>query len=64
MVFTLLREYGIHAIGQCVRLKEEWFIKVGLCEDGMGTHASFEFFECFVLWFPPVPYDSLFCEIQ
>ncbi len=34
MVFTLLREYGAHAIGRCISLEEEWFVEVGLCEDG------------------------------
>ena len=28
MVFTLLREYGAHAIGGCICLKEEWFLEV------------------------------------
>src|SRR6266403_291760 len=64
MVFTLLREYGAHAIGRCISLKKERFIEVGLCEDGAGAHASLEFFECFVLWFSPVPYDGLFREVQ
>src|SRR6266446_8074766 len=59
VVFTLLREYGAHAIGRCVRLKEERFIEVGLCEDGAGAHTRFEFFECFMLWFPPMPYNGL-----
>ncbi len=34
MVFTLLQEYGAHAISRCVCLKEEWFLEVWLGEDG------------------------------
>ncbi len=63
MVFTLLREYGAHAIGRCISLKEEWFIEVGLREDWAGAHTVFEFFECFMLGFSPVPYDGLFREV-
>ena len=33
MVFTLLREYGAHAISGCVGLEKEWFIEVWLCKD-------------------------------
>ena len=62
-MFTLLREYGAHAIGRCIGLEEEWFVKVGLREDGSGAHARFEFFESFVLCFSPVPYDGLFREV-
>src|SRR6266446_9893195 len=64
MVFTLLREYGAHAIGRCVGLEKEGFIEVGLCEDRTGTHARFKFFKCFVLRFSPMPYDGLFCKVQ
>ena len=64
MVFTLLQEYGAHAIGGCICLKEEWFLKVWLGKDGSRAHAGFEFFECLVLWFSPVPYDGLLCEVQ
>ncbi len=64
MVFTLLREYGAHAISRCIGLEKEWFIEIGLCEDGAGAHAIFEFLECFVLWLSPVPYNCLFCKIQ
>ncbi len=63
MVFTLLREYGAHAIGRCVSLKKEWFVEIGLCEDWLGAHAGFEFLKCFMLWFSPVPYDGLFREV-
>ncbi len=49
MVFTLLQEYGAHAISRCISLEEEWFVEVGLHEDGAGAHTSFEFFERFVL---------------
>ncbi len=49
MVFTLLREYGAHAIGRCISLEEEWFIEVRLCKDGSGAHAGFEFLKGFML---------------
>ncbi len=63
MVFTLLQEYGAHAIGQCISLKEKWFIEVGLCEDRSGAHAGFEFLKSLVLRFSPVPYNGLFREV-
>src|SRR6266403_5071115 len=63
VVFTLLREYGAHAIGRCVGLKEERFFEVRLREDWAGAHARFEFFECLMLWFSPMPYNGLLCEI-
>ncbi len=63
MVFTLLREYGAHAISRHVSLEEEGFVKVRLRENGTGAHSGFELFECFVLWFPPVPDDGLFCKV-
>ncbi len=61
MVFTLLREYGAHAIGRCIGLEKEWFIEIGLREDGAGAHVCFEFFEGFVLWFSPVPHNGFLC---
>ena len=64
MVFTLLQEYGAHAISRCIGLEEEGFIEVGLCEDWAGTHACFELFKRLVLWFSPVPDNGLLREIQ
>ncbi len=64
MVFTLLREYGAHAIGRCIGLEKEGFVKIGLCEDGAGTHVRFKLFKRFVLRFSPVPYDGLFRKVQ
>ena len=44
-MFSLLREYGAHAISRCICLEEESFIKVGLDEYWAAAHAGFEFFE-------------------
>src|SRR6266436_8086924 len=64
VVFTLLREYGAHAIGRCVGLEEEGFVEVRLREYWAGAHSRFEFFERLMLRVSPMPNDSLLCKVQ
>ena len=62
--FSLLREYGTHAISGSIGLEEESSFKVRLGEYWARAHVRFKFEEGSVMGGPLVPGDGFLGEVK
>jgi hypothetical protein len=62
--FSLLREYGAHAVSRGIGLEEEASFEVGLGEHWARAHSRFKFKKGSVLDGPPVPGDGFLGEVK